>query len=454
MLAQRLRAGLGGVRARTTAAAVVVVGAALVVGTVALVSTMRNALLDDLRASTALRAAEIAVTLEAGDRPALVLADAEEQLVQILGPDGEVLAASDNAEGLPPVAALAPGESQQIDPFNDDELLAVAAGADTRFGELTVIVARSTDDVFESTQVVSGLLAIGAPLLLVLVGFTTWLVVGRALHPVEAIRAEVEAISSAELHRRVPDPPGQDEITRLAATMNGMLGRLEAGQDRQRRFVADASHELRSPIASIRQHAGVARAHPERSSLEELSDTVLAESLRVQRLVDDLLLLARADERSLQLRRRPVDVDDFVFDEARRLRDSSDLRVDTRQVSAGRVLGDEGVLARVLRNLGDNAARHASTTIFFGLAEDNGTVRLTVEDDGPGIPQAHRERVVERFVRLDEARARDEGGAGLGLAIVAELVAAHGGNLTIADSPLGGARIDIQIPAALDHTST
>ncbi len=401
--AGRRRSWLGGVRVRTTIAATVVVGVALLVGAAALVATMRDRLLDDLRSVTALRAEEIAASLEAGEAPGLAVADAEEQLVQVVDPTGKVLAASANAADLPPVARLEPGGSRRIDPFADDEFLVVAAGAQSR--ALTVLVARSVDDVAESTQVVGNLLALGLPVLLLLVAATTWTVTGRALRPVEAIRSEVEEISSSELHRRVPDPPGHDEVARLAATMNDMLGRLEAGQARQRRFVADASHELRSPLAAIRQHAEVAQAHPDRMSLPALADTVAAESVRLQHLVDDLFLLARADERAVPLGRHAVDVDDLVFDEARRLREQTTLRVDTARVSAGRVEGDPGGLRRVLRNLGDNAARHAGTTVGFALEQRDGMVRLTVEDDGEGIPEADRRRVLERFVRLDEGRA-------------------------------------------------
>jgi signal transduction histidine kinase len=279
-----------------------------------------------------------------------------------------------------------------------------------------------------------------------MVAATTWKVVGRTLAPVEAIRGEVDEISADELHRRVPDPPGDDEITRLARTMNRMLGRLEDAQARQRRFISDASHELRSPVASIRQHAEVALAHPDAVTAAELAETVLAEDLRVQDLVDDLLLLARADEHTLHLRRRPVDLDDLVFEEARRLREVTDLAVDTAAVSAGRVEGDIAGLRRVLRNLGDNAARHARSRISFSLAERDGSVVLVVDDDGPGIPEGDRERVLERFVRLDDGRARDEGGSGLGLAIVSELTRAHGGTVSLADSPLGGARVEVRLP--------
>jgi signal transduction histidine kinase len=175
---------------------------------------------------------------------------------------------------------------------------------------------------------------------------------------------------------------------------------------------------------------------------------VLAEDLRLQRLAEDLLLLTRADEHTLALRRRPVDLDDLAFDEARRLRDATGLRVDTTAVSAGRVDGDAAGLRRLLRNLGDNAARHAAGRLAFSLAERDGQVLLGVDDDGPGIPEADRARVFERFVRLDDARARDDGGSGLGLAIVAELARAHGGTVTVAPGGLGGARVEVRLPPA------
>jgi signal transduction histidine kinase len=326
----------------------------------------------------------------------------------------------------------------------------VGTGADTPQGRRTVVVARSIEAVGEATGTVAGLLAVGLPVLLAVVAVTTWIVVGRALAPVAAIRTEVDEISAAALHRRVPDPPADDEIGRLATTMNRMLERLERAQARQRRLVSDASHELRSPVAAIRQHAEVALAHPDRTTTTELATTVLAEDLRLQRLAEDLLLLTRADEHTLALRRRPVDLDDLVFDEARRLRGVSELRVDTAQVSAGRVEGDAAGLRRVLGNLGDNAARHADRRVAFSVAERDGVVLLEVDDDGPGVPEAERERVFERFVRLDDARARDDGGSGLGLAIVAELVAAHGGTVTLASSPIGGTRVEVSLPRLND----
>lgn len=446
----RLQARVGTVRVRTTVAAVVVVGVAMAVGAVVLVAVLRDTLTRGVRVAARLRAADVATVLESGTGPGgLAVDDVEDLLIQVLDENGEVVASSPNVEGLPPVARLRPGESAQVAvPVEDEDFLAVATAADTPEGRLTVVVARTIETVVDSTRTVTGMLAGGLPVLLLVVGATTWKVVGRALAPVEAVRSEVDEISAAELHRRVPDPPGNDEIARLAATMNRMLDRLERAQTRQRRFVSDASHELRSPVASIRQHAEVALAHPDRTTTAELAGTVLAEDLRVQRLIDDLLLLAQADERILALHRRQVDLDDLVFDEARRLRETTDLRVDTTGVSAGRVHGDAAGLRRVLRNLGDNAARHAHGCIAFRITERDGAVVLWVDDDGSGIPEAERERIFERFVRLDDARSRDAGGSGLGLAIVSELVAAHSGTVTIADSPLGGARIEVSLPGA------
>lgn len=399
------------VRVRTTGAAVVVVGVAIAVGAVALLGTLREALIDDVRTATALRAREIAAALESGEEPTLAVGEADEQLIQVIGADGEVVAASGNVDHLSALVRLAPGESVRFHPpIDDDEFLAAAAAADAPVGQVTVVFARALDGVSDSTEALAGLLGVAGPVLLALVGATTWSVVGRALAPVEAMRAEVDEISTAELHRRVPLPPAEDEIGRLAGTMNRMLARLGDGQARQRRFIADASHELRSPLASIRQHAEVALAHPGRSTVADLSETVVAESRRIQQLVDDLLLLASADERTLQLQRRSVDLDDVVFDEAARLRAASELRIDTRRVSAGRIHGDARTLGRVLRNLGDNAVRHARTTVAFSLTEEAGTVELAVDDDGPGVPPEHRERILERFVRLDESRTRDDGG--------------------------------------------
>lgn len=446
---QRLRARAGTVRVRTTTLATLVVGVALLLGAIALVMSLQAILTREVQRAADLRATELAGLLESGAQPrTLADTDTDAQLVQILGPNGEVVASSPLVAGQPAVARPGPGERARIRvSFDDDEFLAVAATAGTAEGTRTVVVARSLGTVAESTQTVAALLAVGLPIILLMVAGTTWRVVGRALAPVDAIRREVDEISATQLHRRVPQPSGGDEVARLAGTMNRMLHRLHQAQARQCRFVSDASHELRSPVAVVRQHAEVALAHPRRTTVDQLAGTVLAESLRLQRLVEDLLLLARADERTLALHRRPVDLDDLVFDEARRLRTTAPVTVDTTAVSAGPVDGDAAALRRMLRNIADNAIHHARSRVALSLAERDGWVVLNVDDDGPGIAAEDRARLFERFVRLDGARSRDAGGAGLGLAIVAELAAVHGGGASVTESPLGGARFTVRLPS-------
>ena len=451
-LLRRARAWSGTVRARTTAAAVLVVAVVLILAAVALVLSLRGVLVREVHAAVQQQAAQAVEQLESGAAPATVAAGGgEEAFNQVLDEDGDVVAADDVALGQPPVAVLEPGETRQASvPFDDDDFLVTAASAETPDGAVIILSARSLDRVGESTRALTGLLTIGLPLVLVVLGLVTWRIVGRALAPVDAVRREVDEISAAELHRRVPEPGSSDEIARLAATMNRMLERLERAQNQQRRFVSDASHELRSPITVIRQHAEVALAHPDRMPPSDLAATVRAESMRLQLMVDDLLLLARADEGTLTLQPQPIDLDDLVFDEAKRLRSLTDLHVDTAGVSGGRIDADPAAIRRVLRNLTDNAARHARSTVALHLAQTNGQVVLDVDDDGPGIATDDRERVLDRFVRLDDARTRDAGGAGLGLAIAAELVAAHGGDIAIDASPAGGTRVRLRLSAADD----
>lgn len=441
-------------RVRTTALAVAVVGVALVIGGLTLVMLLRNALTDQVRTTARLRAVDVAGVLESGTPPeGLAVNDEEDLVIQVLDSSKKVVASSANITGEPMLADLAPGRSTEIrrTPVGGDHsFLLVAVRADAPSGRFTVLVGRSTDLVTDSTGLVVVVLTGGLPLLVMLVGFTTWRVVGRTLAPVDAIRREVDEISAFELHRRVPDSAADDEIARLAATMNRMLDRLETSHDQQRRFVSDASHELRSPVATIRQHAEVALAHPGQTTAEELAEVVLAEDLRVQRLVEDLLLLARADEHTVRRTRRTVDLDDVVFEEADRLRSTTSLQVDVSGVTGGRVAGDPAQLRRVLRNLGDNAARHARSVVRFSLRDDGEHIELAVEDDGDGVTAVERERIFERFVRLDDARTRDDGGSGLGLAIVSEIITAHGGSVRMAESALRGARVDVVLPASGD----
>ncbi len=441
------------VRVRTTLEAVLVVGIALLLTATSIVVLLRRALTEDVRTAARFRAETVLDVLASGsDVDQIRIGDIEEEFVQVLDPSGRVVVSSSNVEGDPPLTRPAPGQNAEVEvPFEDDPFLAVATRGVASEETYTVVVGRTLETVLESSRVVVNLLLIGLPLLLVIVAAVTWVVVGRALAPVESIRTEVEAISAEQLHRRVPDPGSGDEIARLAATMNRMLERLESGQARQRRFVSDASHELRSPIATIRQHAEVAAAHTSTASVEELSQIVLGENRRLQRLVEDLLLLARMDERIAPARLEVLDLDDVVFEGIERVRRGSDNKtIDAGAISAGRVLGDRIQLSKLVLNLLDNALRHARTSVVVSLRERGDEVVLTVDDDGAGIPPGDRSRIFERFVRLNEARDRDSGGSGLGLAIVAEVAAVHGGAARALASDLGGARLEVRIPRARD----
>lgn len=454
-MAERPR--LSSVRVRTTIGATVVVGVALVVGSLILVGVLRRDLRSTVDRTAKLRARDVAALLSAGTAPRDLAVDGEESsLVQVLDARGRVVASSENIAGEPAIADIAPGEIRTVGhlPISDGQGFRVAAvRVTTPAGQLRVLAARSLEPADEGVASLAGLLAGGLPVLVLLVTVTTWVVTGRALRPVEAIRAEVNAITSTQLERRVPAPAGDDEIARLARTMNQMLERLEGASVRQQRFVSDASHELRSPIATIRHELEVVLANPQGVEVSALAGRLLSEDLRMQSLVEDLLLLARADEGSLIPTRRHVDLDDLVMSEIARLRQRGKVRVDASGVSAGQVLGDQAQLARVLRNLLDNAERHAKRTVTVKLGDRDGLVTLTVDDDGPGIAADARATIFERFTRLDAARTRATGGYGLGLAIVRQAVEAHGGTVEAAESPSGGARFTLGLPVAPDVSS-
>jgi signal transduction histidine kinase len=339
-------------------------------------------------------------------------------------------------------------ENRDLGVTNEDPFRIVTVGVRMPDGPGIALVGRPMGGVNNALETEVGLLAIGLPIVLVLVAAATGWFVGRSLRAVESVRRRVASISTDHLHERVPVPAARDEIRELALTMNAMLDRLEAGASAQRRFVADASHELSSPLSTLRVGLELLRARirrgaaPEAESLELLQ----AETERLHRLVRDLLLLARADENGLRRRRAEVDLDDVVGAEARRLVTHAGLRVDV-DLQPARVTGDAEQLARVVRNLVDNAAAHATTRMAITLSSDGWTAYVRVADDGAGIADADKCRVFDRFVRLDESRERRLGGSGLGLAIVAEIVSAHGGSVAITDTPGGGATVQVSLPA-------
>ena len=297
-----------------------------------------------------------------------------------------------------------------------------------------LLVGINRDDVTDPLRLVTRLLAITVPAVVLLLGVLTWWLIGRVLRPVDTMRAQMAEITASNLGGRIPQPETGDEIDRLARTMNETLGRMEDAVRRQQRFVADASHELRSPLTRMRSELEVDLAKPDAADVVATERSLLDETIGLQHLVEDLLQLARSDAASPpDVDLIAVDLDDIVLREVRRLAERGRVTLDTRGVSGAQVSGDPVLLARAVRNLLDNAERHAEQNVTVTLGEQGGRARLTVADDGAGIAAGQRVHVFERFARLDEARTRDAGGTGLGLAITRDIVERHGGTIDLLD---------------------
>ncbi len=462
-------------RARTTALATAVVAVALVVAGLIVLEVLRHNLVNSASLQAEVTARDVVTQIAIGtDFPQLKLPDSDSQPVQVVSADRRVLAADDDLQSRP-MADFTPTSTDDDDdddddqtelvstagttavatfrdvrlPVGDDEIMnqvfrVAAIGTTTVGGQpVTVYAGASLDSAHNAVADVRKAMLTGLPVLLLVVAVVTWLVTRRALRPVEAIRSELAEIMGGDLSRRVPEPAARDEIARLAATTNATLAALEESAERQRRFIADAAHELRSPIASLRAQLEVARAHPR---LLEL-DGVIGDTIRLEHLAADLLLLARLDAGE-QPRSERVELAALIHDElARRIGDRLPVEAVIPDDSVA-VAGSRTQLARVLGNLVDNAQRHAATTVRVSLERTvDHLVVLEVADDGRGVPAADRDRIFQRFVRLDDARSRDEGGAGLGLAIVADVVNRHAGRIRVGDSADGGARFIVTLPA-------
>lgn len=432
------------VRARTTAVSTAVVALTLLIGMVGLVVVIRGQLTAGAEQSASARAEDIEGLL-AGGAPleSIAIGDEDDVVVQVLDAAGAVVLSSGNINGEAP---LAPRPGVRDVPVGEHPFVLITEDVDTSEGSFTVIAGQSLERMHETTSLLVTTLGGGLPVVLLVVFATLWRMTGAAIRPVERIRLRVDQVQAADPSQRVPVPDADDEIARLATTMNTMLERVEVFQRHQRQFVSDASHELRSPIAIVRQLTEVAIAHPERND-DQLIGDIHAETVRMQAVVEDLLLLARGRSTALADSGRAVDLDDLALAELQRLRASTSLTVDGTGVGPARTVGSELRLARAVRNLVDNAVNHANVSVAISTSTQGRTAAITVDDDGPGIPEADRQRVFDRFVRLDHARSRDKGGSGLGLAIVADIVAAHNGTVEAVDSPLGGARITIHLPA-------
>ncbi|MFJ2535447.1 sensor histidine kinase [Microbacterium maritypicum] len=427
------------VRGRTTLGATVVVAVALLIGAFSFYGVLSASIHGSTERAAEQRLEEL--TERAGGPGGKSIDALEDEILQIIGADGSVRAASEDAREKLGSTPLPVDDDPQTTTVDGETVLVVSEDIER---DQTLVLAVSMEDDAETLATVATLLAIALPLLLLLVAVTTWSVAGRALRPVELIREEVDGITAERLHQRVPVPETADEIAALATTMNGMLDRLDAAATAQRRFVSDASHELRSPLATIRQHAELAQAHPDVTSIGELAEVVSEEGLRLQGIVESLLLLARLDE-GASTHDEAVDLDDIALGEVRRLR-AAGIDVDGSGIHAARVHGDPRLLGQLVRNLADNAVRHSRGRVAIGVTPSDGYVFVTIEDDGTGVPAEERERVFERFVRLDEARSRDAGGSGLGLAIARGIAASGHGTLTVDDSRWGGARFVLTLP--------
>ena len=283
------------------------------------------------------------------------------------------------------------------------------------------------------------------PFLLVLAGGTVWLVTGRALRPVEQIRGAVTAITSAGLSQRVPEPGTGDEIGRLARTMNDMLARLEDAAARQRRFVADASHELRSPLTAIRTGLEVGLAHPDRAPWPQIARRAVRQSQRLEQLIAELLVLAKADAQQPAARRQPVDLAALLADLRAAATPAPGISIGLSVPPGTATAGNPEDLSRMFRNLLDNAVRYARHRVLITAAAGPDGIVVEIADDGPGIPPGERERVFGRFVRLDASREQASGSAGLGLAIAREIAAAHGATIVLTEAPGGGTRAVVTV---------
>ena len=397
-------------------------------------------------------AAGVAGLVSAGRLPSTLPVTGAE-MVQVVDAHGRVISASPGTDRL---TSILPGDElaealahpvsmpgSRLGVSSELRVTATRAGAGER---ATVIVAEPVEDLTRSQDTLLRTLLIAYPLLLAILGLIAWRVVGAALRPVEELRAAAERLSGSGRDERLPVPVSDDEIHALAVTLNSMLARLGAAREREQDLVADVAHELRSPLASMRMQIDVARRLGEAG---DLVDGVEADLARMSALVDDLLVLARLDAHGPgDIPAEAVDVGRVLDDAAAAHRGGSPtVAVADRPGSAPAAWTRPDELRRVVDNLVDNACRHAGTEVQLSASRHGDRVVVRVDDDGPGIPEPDRERVFERFARLDDARARDSGGFGLGLAIVRELVRSRGGDVRLTASPAGGLRAEVDLPA-------
>lgn len=451
-----------GIKLRATLTATGIVALALILGGIALVALSYTLTMGNLRDTALARANDVVALTKAGPLPSTLTNTGQGgSLLQVIGPAGDVLAASANITGNDPVLATPPTTRTTSTQTRTDlsvggtgeAFLVVSEPVSLPAGPGWVYVASSIALVNNTIATITTVFLAGLPVILAVVAISTWTAMARALNPVERIRERAAAIGSSgldELDQRVPVPGTGDEIARLATTMNQMLARLQEAAGRQRRFIGDASHELRSPLTALRTQVDVALAHPAATDPAQVYQRIQHQAQRMGVLIDDLLFLARSDESAHPETCETVDLDELVLTEAHRLNAAAGPTTTVAGLSAARINGSSRDLTRLLQNLTNNAATYATSTVTVALTTNGQDAVLTVTDDGPGIPPTERERIFERFVRLDPSRARNGHGTGtgLGLSIARRIARTHGGDILASDRAdnLPGACFTVHLP--------
>ncbi|SHG24170.1 Signal transduction histidine kinase [Jatrophihabitans endophyticus] len=451
-------------RARLTLLATALFSIAVITGAVLLLVLQRYALTRVLDQNAVQTARDIARQVRTGDVPKVVQPTTGGiAAVQVLDRNDSVLAASQGTDRT--VSLLTPDQLAEVRGGNRIEFTSGDEGSSApryravarNVGSRTVVVLTDIYRVDDSLRILTRAALIGGPLAVLLMAAATYASVALALRPVAALRHGAADITAAGLaEQRLPVPRAQDEIHRLAVTLNAMLDRIDSATSRQRTFVGDAAHELRSPLASLRVQLEVGQRLGPEDDWTGLVDDVLVDVDRLDRLVEDLLSLARLDETGT-LRREAVPLAELVTTVVGGYGQARVPVTVTTPVPSGdhpgpAVDGDPDALRRVVINLVNNAVRYAATAVDVDLVEAARSgrpgVRLGVQDDGPGIPVGERERVFDRFYRVQESRSRDTGGTGLGLPIVRDIVRNHGGRVRLTDRADGhpGLRAEVWLP--------
>lgn len=433
-------------------AATAVVAMALLAGSVLLVRTLDHSLATAADQQARSRLTELLAQARSGELAQVVLGIGDDSMAQVVDQNGKVIAASRNVLGRPAIALLDSAEVRPAartmlrlpDDQETEDYRIWSARTTTPDGDVAAFVGPSLEHSQEATHRLIRSLSFGVPLLVLLLALAIWLTVGRALRPVEHVRREVARLGARAMGRRVPVPATHDEVARLATTMNELLERLEVADRRQQEFIGNASHDLQSPLAFFRTELEVALAGADLEQWRLTGRHLLRESDQMEALVGDLLFLAQTAEHR-EVERSPLDLEDLVADEVARLPNGGSVQV-ILTASGSPIHGSRQQLSRMVRNLLMNATEFAMTRVTVAVCEEDGSVVLVVEDDGPGVPEEHREDVFQRFFMLDRARDRRSGGTGLGLAIARSVAEAHGGTIAL-EGPAPTSRFVVRLPA-------